>query len=80
MSYNQQYIQMPTHGGQVVHQQQLQVTAQQAQIQSAQLEMGGGVAAAAANTNAMANRRPFDPTAHDLDANFRLTRFADLKG
>ena len=25
-------------------------------------------------------RRPFDPTAHELEANFRLTRFADLKG
>ena len=25
-------------------------------------------------------RRQFDPTAHDLDTNFRLTRFADLKG
>ena len=25
-------------------------------------------------------RRPFDPVAHELDANFRLTRFADLKG
>lgn len=25
-------------------------------------------------------RRPFDPTAHDLEASFRLTRFADLKG
>lgn len=25
-------------------------------------------------------RRQFDPTAHDLDSNFRLTRFADLKG
>jgi len=24
-------------------------------------------------------RRPFDPTAHELDASFRLTRFADLK-
>ena len=32
------------------------------------------------NTNAMNIRRPFDPTAHELDANFRLTRFADLKG
>lgn len=32
------------------------------------LEMGGDL------------RRQFDPTAHDLDANFRLTRFADLKG
>ena len=30
--------------------------------------------------NKMAMRRPFDPAAHDLDANFRLTRFADLKG
>ncbi len=28
----------------------------------------------------MAMRRPFDPQAHDLDVNFRLTRFADLKG
>ena len=28
----------------------------------------------------VAMRRPFDPQAHDLDVNFRLTRFADLKG
>lgn len=28
----------------------------------------------------MAMRRPFDPQAHELDPNFRLTRFADLKG
>lgn len=34
------------------------------------LEMGGG--------DLM--RRQFDPVAHDLDSNFRLTRFADLKG
>lgn len=38
-----------------------------------QLELG-------ANPNALALRRPFDPLAHDLEANFRLTRFADLKG
>ena len=38
-----------------------------------QLELGG-------NPNALALRRPFDPVAHDLDASFRLTRFADLKG
>ena len=25
-------------------------------------------------------RRPFDPVAHELDPNFRLTKFADLKG
>ena len=25
-------------------------------------------------------RRPFDPVAFDLDANFRLTRFSELKG
>jgi len=25
-------------------------------------------------------RRPFDPTVHELDANFRLTKFSDLKG
>lgn len=39
----------------------------------AQLELGG-------NPNALALRRPFDPVAHDLDATFHLTRFADLKG
>ena len=37
-------------------------------------------AAVVPNPNALAIRRPFDPTAHELDANFRLTRFADLKG
>lgn len=26
------------------------------------------------------SKRPFDPTAHDLEPTFRLTRFADLKG
>ena len=36
---------------------------------TAQLEMG---------TPAL--RCPFNPVAHDLDPNFRLTRFADLKG
>lgn len=44
-------------------------------MQSAHLELGGPPTPAT-----MAIRRPFDPTAHDLDANFRLTRFADLKG
>ncbi len=34
----------------------------------AQLEMQGNL------------RRPFDPTSHDLEPTFRLTRFADLKG
>lgn len=29
---------------------------------------------------AVACRRPFDPAAHELDPNFRLTKFADLKG
>lgn len=38
-----------------------------------QLELEG-------NPNALALRRPFDPVAHELDASFRLTRFADLKG
>jgi len=36
--------------------------------------------AAAPEVGKMAMRRPFDPAAHELDANFRLTRFADLKG
>lgn len=39
----------------------------------AQIELQG-------NSNALALRRPFEPTAHDLEASFRLTRFADLKG
>lgn len=43
--------------------------------QATQLELGGQSA-----TSTLAIRRPFDPTAHELDANFRLTRFADLKG
>ncbi|XP_050089134.1 inactive selenide, water dikinase-like protein [Anopheles aquasalis] len=38
-----------------------------------QLELGGG-------SNSLPYPRTFDPTAHDLDASFRLTRFADLKG
>ena len=25
-------------------------------------------------------RRPFDPVVHELDPNFHLTRFSDLKG
>ncbi|XP_019559050.2 inactive selenide, water dikinase-like protein [Aedes albopictus] len=37
-----------------------------------QLDMGGNPG--------MVLRRAFDPTAHDLEASFRLTRFADLKG
>jgi len=32
------------------------------------------------NPEAMGMRRPFDPTAHELDGSFRLTKFADLKG
>ena len=51
--------------------------ANQAAQQAAQLELAGGQPT---NTNALAIRRPFDPRAHDLDAHFRLTRFADLKG
>lgn len=46
---------------------------QQDSLGSVQLELGG-------NPNALALRRPFDPLAHDLEAGFRLTRFADLKG
>jgi len=94
MAYNQQYVlaaQMQ-HAGQVVQQQQQTIAEQQHQAAAA-LELAAGNAAASAaspsapaaatpapNPNAMAIRRPFDPTAHELDANFRLTRFADLKG
>lgn len=41
-------------------------------LNSAQLELQGN--------SSMALRRPFEPTAHDLEPSFRLTRFADLKG
>ena len=54
-------------------QQYTQQGPQDALAQAAQLELGQ-------NPNTLAIRRPFDPTAHDLEANFRLTRFADLKG
>lgn len=51
-----------------------QVTSvQQDALGAVQLELG-------ANPNTLALRRPFDPLAHDLEASFRLTRFADLKG
>ena len=49
------------------------ITITQDGLNVAQLELG-------VNPNALALRRPFDPTAHDLDTSFRLTRFADLKG
>ena len=39
---------------------------------TAQLEMESPISPAL--------RCPFNPVAHDLDPNFRLTRFADLKG
>ena len=52
-------------------QQAAQAAAELQHAQAAQLELGP-------NPNAMAIKRPFDPTAHDLDANFRLTRFADF--
>jgi len=55
------------------HHQATESAAELQHAQAAQLELGP-------NPNALAIRRPFDPTAHDLDANFRLTRFADLKG
>ena len=45
-----------------------------AAVQAVQLELTGE------NANAMALRRSFDPVAHDLDASFRLTKYADLKG
>jgi len=78
MSYNQQYLVAAQMGHQQIQVQQQQVEiAQQAAQQAAQLELAGGQPT---NTNALAIRRPFDPRAHDLDAHFRLTRFADLKG
>jgi len=87
MSYNQQYLvaaQMGhqqvqvQHQAEIAHQQVMLATAaSEVDQKSAQLELATG---APTNTNALAIRRPFDPRAHDLDAHFRLTRFADLKG
>lgn len=51
---------------------QVPQVAQDALTASAHLELG--------SPNALSIRRPFNPVAHELDANFRLTRFADLKG
>ncbi len=78
MAYQHQYVigQQMHHPQQVVH----HPGAGDAALQAAQLEMGNNQVAAAASAAALAIRRPFDPTAHELDANFRLTRFADLKG
>jgi selenide,water dikinase len=45
---------------------------QDALAQAAQLELGQ-------NPNALAIRRPFDPTAHELEANFRLTRLVSFE-
>jgi hypothetical protein len=79
MSYNQQYLVAAQMGHQQIQVQQQAVAeiAHHATQQAAQLELAGGQPT---NTNALAIRRPFDPRAHDLDAHFRLTRFADLKG
>lgn len=44
---------------------------------TAQLEMGVTAQLQMATTAPML---PFNPVAHDLDPNFRLTRYADLKG
>jgi len=68
----QQQVRHQQQQQQVMHQYQQQGP-QDALAQAAQLELGQ-------NPNALAIRRPFDPTAHELEANFRLTRFADLKG
>ena len=81
MAYQQQYV----IGQQMGVQQQQHVVQhpQHAALQAAQLEIGHPAGHAAGPTTAAAAipiRRPFDPTAHELDANFRLTRFADLKG
>jgi len=85
MSYGHQYVLTNAHlqaaaqaqaqqHAVAQQQQQQQAVAADPMAQAAQLELAGQ------NPNAMAIRRPFDPTAHDLDSNFRLTRFADLKG
>lgn len=82
MAYNQQqqqpqqYVvagQMINIGNQVLEQQQQFVTVDPN-------AMGSAVAQFEIQPAPRQPVKPFDPSDHDLDANFRLTRFADLKG
>jgi len=75
----QQAQQAAQQQAQQAQQAQQQTVAQQQHEAAAALELSNAQQPQQ-NTNAVNIRRPFDPTAHELDANFRLTRFADLKG
>ena len=62
-----------------------QTNAHESLALTAQLEMSGGASATVSSTttsssNSNSFRCPFNPVAHDLEPDFRLTRFADLKG
>jgi len=84
MAYNQQQQpqqqqfvltgQMVNIDGQQVLQQPQYVTINQPAMAAANVETFD------APTLPKPQVKPFDPTDHDLDPNFRLTRFADLKG
>ena len=69
MSYQDQYVLSQQQGYQPQQPQQQQ-----------QQPLSAPAAAAATPSEPAVMRRPFDPTAHDLGADFRLTKFADLKG
>ncbi len=67
MAYQQQYVigQQMHHPGAAQHVVHHPGAGDAAALQAAQLEMGGQ-GPAAANAAALAIRRPFDPTAHEL--------------
>jgi len=84
MAYNQQQQpqqqqfvltgQMVNIDGQQVLQQPQYVTVNQPAMAAASIETFDAPAVPKPQV------KPFDPTDHDLDPNFRLTSFADLKG
>jgi len=84
MAYNQQ--QQPQQQQFVLTGQMVNIDGQQV-LQQPQYVTINQPAMAAANVETFdapplpkPQVKPFDPTDHDLDPNFRLTRFADLKG
>lgn len=82
MAYNQQ--QQPQQQQYIVAGQMLnmgdQVVQQQQYIAVDQHAMAAPIGQFETQSTPRPPVKPFDPTDHDLDANFRLTKFADLKG
>lgn len=62
-------LKMEEVNGTVVHEAHLVAVEAPSEVET--LELGG---------SGSLERRSFDPVAHELDATFRLTKYADLKG